>query len=54
MSGYPCTSVLVDRQYIDAQRDLTLQWCGSRNQRVINVQKSLKENQIVLYHHSDT
>ncbi|MBO5828755.1 MAG: anaerobic ribonucleoside-triphosphate reductase activating protein [Paludibacteraceae bacterium] len=41
--------VLVDGKYIDEQRDLTLKWCGSRNQRVINVKESLKENKIVLY-----
>ena len=41
--------VLVDGKYMDEQRDLTLKWRGSRNQRVIDVQKSLKENKIVLY-----
>lgn len=41
--------VLVDGKYIEEQRDLTLKWCGSRNQRVINVQESLKENKIILY-----
>ena len=41
--------VLVDGRYIEKQRDLTLKWCGSRNQRVIDIQKSLKENKIVLY-----
>lgn len=41
--------VLVDGKYIDEQRDLTLKFCGSKNQRVINIQKSLKENKIILY-----
>lgn len=41
--------VLVDGQYIDEVRDLTLKWCGSRNQRVIDVKKTLKENKVVLY-----
>ena len=41
--------VVVDGKYIDEQRDLTLKWCGSRNQRVIDVKNSLKENKIVLY-----
>lgn len=41
--------VLVDGKYIDEQRDLTLKWRGSRNQRVIDVKKSFKENKIVLY-----
>jgi anaerobic ribonucleoside-triphosphate reductase activating protein len=43
------TDVLVDGQYIEEQRDLTLKWRGSRNQRVINAQESLKQNKIVLY-----
>lgn len=41
--------VLVDGRYIDSQRDLALRWCGSRNQRVIDVKKTLKENKIILY-----
>lgn len=41
--------ILVDGQYIEEQRDLTLKWRGSRNQRVINVQESLKQNKIVKY-----
>lgn len=40
--------VLIDGQYIDSQKDLTLKWRGSSNQRVIDVQRSLKENNIVL------
>ena len=41
--------VLVDGRYVDDLKDLTLKFCGSSNQRVINVKKSLKENKIVLY-----
>lgn len=41
--------VLVDGQYIDEQKDLTLAFRGSRNQRVINVKETLKQNKIVLY-----
>ena len=41
--------VLVDGKYIDEQRDLTLKWRGSHNQRVIDVQKSLRQDKIVLY-----
>ena len=41
--------VLVDGSYIEEQRDLTIKWRGSRNQRVIDVKKTLKENRIVLY-----
>jgi len=41
--------VLVDGQYIDEKRNPTLKWCGSENQRVIDVQKSLKEGKIILF-----
>lgn len=41
--------VLVDGKYVDELRDISLKWCGSTNQRVINIQESLKENKIVLY-----
>ena len=41
--------VLVDGRYIDSQRNLSKKWCGSNNQRVINVQESLKQNKIILY-----
>lgn len=41
--------VLVDGPYIDSQRDITLNWRGSPNQRVIDVQKTRKENKIVLF-----
>ena len=39
--------VLVDGQYQDELHDFTLKWRGSSNQRVIDVQESLKENKIV-------
>lgn len=40
--------VLVDGQYVDELRNPKLKYSGSSNQRVIDVQKSLKENKIVL------
>lgn len=43
-----CT-VMVDGKYIDAQRDVTLRWRGSSNQKVINVQESFKKGEIVLW-----
>lgn len=41
--------VLVDGEYIDEQKDLTLKWRGSKNQRVIDTKQSLAQNKVVLY-----
>ena len=42
-------NVLVDGEYIDEQKDLTLKFRGSKNQHVIDVKQSLAQNKIVLY-----
>lgn len=41
--------VLVDGQYKDELHNPKLRWCGSSNQRVIDVKKSISDNKIVLY-----
>lgn len=41
--------ILVDGRFMEDQKDLTLQFRGSANQRIINVPKSLKENKVVLW-----
>ena len=41
--------VLVDGKYDYTKRDITLAWCGSSNQRVIDVQESLKRDKVILY-----
>ena len=41
--------VLVDGEYIDEQKDLTLKWRGSKNQNCIDVKESLKQGKVVLY-----
>ena len=41
--------VMIDGRYIDSQRDPALKWRGSKNQRVIDVKKTLQENKIILY-----
>jgi len=41
--------VLVDGEYIDEQKDLTLKWQGSKNQHVIDIKQSLAQNKMVLY-----
>ena len=42
-------NVLIDGCYIDSQRDITLKWRGSSNQRCIDIQKSLQQGEVVLY-----
>ena len=41
--------VLVDGPFIQSLADLQYHWAGSTNQRVIDVQKSLKEGSVVLH-----
>lgn len=41
--------VLVDGEYIDEQKDLTLKWRGSKNQNCIDVKQSLAQNKMILY-----
>ena len=43
------TDVLVDGPFLLAERSLELRFCGSRNQRLIDVKKSLAQNEIVLW-----
>ena len=41
--------VLVEGRFEEDKKDVTLKWRGSSNQRVINVQESLKKGDIVLW-----
>ncbi|GCB28881.1 anaerobic ribonucleoside-triphosphate reductase activating protein [Firmicutes bacterium AM29-6AC] len=43
------TDVLVDGPFLLAERSLELRFCGSRNQRLIDVKKSLAEDKVVLW-----
>ena len=44
--------VLVDGQYVDELHDFTLKWCGSSNQRVIDIKKTKKQGKIVIWKES--
>lgn len=41
--------VLVDGEFIEGLKDITLKFKGSSNQRVIDVKESLKSNEIAIY-----
>lgn len=46
--------IVVDGPYVEEQRDLTLAFRGSRNQRIIDVQKTLTQGEIVLWNALET
>ena len=41
--------VMVDGRFIEELKDLTLKFCGSKNQRVINIKESIKHGGIKLW-----
>lgn len=41
--------VLIDGKFVYSKKDLSLQYRGSSNQRVINIQESIKQKHIVLF-----
>ncbi|MHC1510718.1 anaerobic ribonucleoside-triphosphate reductase activating protein [Pediococcus pentosaceus] len=41
--------ILVDGRFLEAEKDLSLQFRGSANQRIIDVPKSLKENRVIIW-----
>lgn len=48
-SLFSMIDILVDGQYEEDKRDISLRWRGSSNQRVIDVKKSLRRGKVVLY-----
>ena len=49
LSFLPMIDVIVDGPYVEALRDVNLRWKGSKNQRVIDVKKTLASGEIVLW-----
>lgn len=49
MKLLPYIDVMVEGPFIFAQRDITLLFKGSANQRLVNVQESLKQNKTIEY-----
>lgn len=43
------SDIFVDGQYIESQRDISLPYCGSSNQRLIDIQQTLEKGEIVLW-----
>ena len=43
------TDILVDGAYVDELRDISLPFRGSSNQRIIDVEKSLAKNKVILW-----
>ena len=41
--------VMVDGKFEEDKKDIKLRFRGSSNQRIIDVQKSLKEHKVVMY-----
>ncbi|MEI2421746.1 4Fe-4S cluster-binding domain-containing protein, partial [Arthrospira platensis SPKY2] len=41
--------VLVDGKFEKDKKDITLKYCGSTNQRVINIKETFRRKDIVLY-----
>ena len=39
--------VLVDGPYVEEQRNIALPWRGSKNQRVIDIQKTLEQGRVI-------
>ena len=41
--------VVVDGKYIEELKDITLQWKGSSNQRVVDIKSSIEQEKVVLW-----
>lgn len=43
------THVLVDGPFVEAKKSLDLKWCGSSNQRLIDMPKTLAQESVILW-----
>jgi len=43
------TDILVDGRFIIEERTLSVKWCGSKNQRILDVKRSLNEEKGVIW-----
>lgn len=41
--------ILVDGPYVEKEKDISLQFRGSKNQRIIDIKQSLSKNQVVIW-----
>lgn len=41
--------VMVDGRFLLAERSLSLRYCGSRNQRLVDIKKTLAEGRVILW-----
>lgn len=48
--GLDMIDVMVDGPFVEAKKDLSLRFRGSSNQRLINVERSLRAGEAVLWH----
>jgi len=44
-----CVDILIDGEFHEAEKDIHLQLRGSSNQRVIDIQKTIEDNKVVLW-----
>ena len=48
------TDILIDGEFVEAQKDLKLRFRGSANQRIIDVQRSLETGSVVISGYQET
>lgn len=49
LEGMKYVDVLADGRFVKELNDNTLHWVGSSNQKIVDVQQSLKENKVILH-----